>query len=69
MLLTPTVLLMISAVDFEGDTVALDRVADSMLGIVIGLAFGELASLGPRIREARRRPSDPSERARRGVGT
>ena len=68
-LLTPTVLLMISAVDFEGDTVAVDRVADSMLGIVIGLAFGELASVGPRIREARRRPSDPSERARRGVGT
>jgi uncharacterized membrane protein YccC len=42
-LLTPTVLLMLSSVDFEGDTVALDRVADSMIGIVIGLAFGELA--------------------------
>ena len=52
-LLTPTVLLMISAVDFEGDTVALDRVADSMLGIVIGLAFGELANAGARIRGAR----------------
>src|SRR5829696_5871347 len=33
-LLTPTVLLMLSAVDFEGDTVALDRIADSTLGIV-----------------------------------
>jgi Fusaric acid resistance protein-like len=42
-LLTPTALLMISAVDFEGDTVAFDRVADSTLGIVIGLALGELA--------------------------
>ncbi len=42
-LLTPTVLLMISAVDFEGDTVALDRVTYTLLGIVIGLAFGELA--------------------------
>ena len=48
-LLTPTVLLMISAVDFEGDTVALDRVADTMLGIVIGLAFGELATAPARI--------------------
>ena len=54
MLITPTVLLMISAVDFEGDTVALDRVANSMLGIVIGLAFGELASARARIRAARR---------------
>jgi hypothetical protein len=42
-LLTPTVLLMISAIDFEGDTVALDRVTDSMLGIAIGLAVAELA--------------------------
>jgi Fusaric acid resistance protein-like len=42
-LLTPTVLLMISAVDFEGDTVAVDRVANSALGIVLGLAVGEVA--------------------------
>jgi uncharacterized membrane protein YccC len=42
-LLTPSVLLMISAVDFEGDTVALDRVGNSILGIVIGLVFGEIA--------------------------
>ena len=41
-LLTPTVLLMLSAVDFEGDAVALDRVANSTLGIVIGLAVAEL---------------------------
>jgi hypothetical protein len=53
-LLTPTVLMMISAVDFEGDTVALDRVGDTMLGIVIGLVFGELANAGARIRGARR---------------
>ena len=53
-LLTPTVLLMISAIDFEGDTVALDRMADTVLGIVIGLAFGELANAAARIRDARR---------------
>jgi uncharacterized membrane protein YccC len=53
-LLTPTVLLMISAIDFEGDTVALDRVADTVLGIVIGLAVGELANAPARIRDARR---------------
>jgi uncharacterized membrane protein YccC len=41
-LLTPTVLFMISAVQFEGDDVAIDRVANSMLGIVIGFAIGEL---------------------------
>jgi len=52
-LLTPTVLLMISAVDFEGDTVAVDRVADSMLGIVIGLIFGELAGARAWTRAAR----------------
>jgi hypothetical protein len=44
-LLTPTALLMLSAVDFQGEEVAFDRVADSMIGIVIGLAFGELAAL------------------------
>jgi hypothetical protein len=41
-LLTPTVLFMISAVQFEGDEVAIERVANSMLGIAIGLAIGEL---------------------------
>ena len=53
MLLTPTVLLMISAVDFEGDTIAVDRVAQTMVGIVIGLAVGELAGAGARTRPAR----------------
>ncbi len=48
-LLTPTALLMLSAVDFQGETVALDRVADSMIGIVIGLAFGELAGVLARL--------------------
>jgi uncharacterized membrane protein YccC len=52
-LLTPTALLMISAVDFEGDTVAIDRVGDSMLGILIGLAFGELATAWARARAPR----------------
>jgi uncharacterized membrane protein YccC len=41
-LLTPTVLFMISAVDFQGDDIALQRVADSTLGIALGLAIGEL---------------------------
>lgn len=42
-LITPTVLLMLSAVDFQGDDIGLERVADSSLGIVIGLGFGEVA--------------------------
>ncbi len=41
-LLTPTVLLMLSAADFQGDEIAIERVANSMLGIAIGLAIGEL---------------------------
>ena len=48
-MVTPTALLMLSAVDFEGDTVAFDRVSNSLIGIVIGLAFAELARLGARI--------------------
>jgi hypothetical protein len=44
-LLTPTVLFMLGAVDFQGSTVAFDRVSDSMIGILIGLAFAELAGL------------------------
>ncbi len=48
-MITPTALLMLSAVDFEGDTVAFDRVSNSLIGIVIGLAFAELARLGARI--------------------
>jgi Fusaric acid resistance protein-like len=40
-LLTPTVLFMLSAVDFQGDDVALDRVLNSSLGLVIGLVIGE----------------------------
>ena len=45
-MVTPTALLMLSAVDFEGDTVAFDRVSNSLIGIVIGLAFAEVARLG-----------------------
>ena len=52
-LLTPTALLMISAVDFQGDAVAVDRIANSMLGIVIGLAIGELATAHARRAEPR----------------
>ncbi len=55
-MLTPTALLMISAVDFQGDTVALDRVANSMLGIAIGLAVGELATVWARLPRSARSP-------------
>jgi Fusaric acid resistance protein-like len=41
-LITPTALFMLSAVDFQGDEIGLERVADSSLGILIGLAFGEV---------------------------
>jgi hypothetical protein len=41
-LLTPTALFMLSAVEFQGDEIGLERVADSSLGILIGLAFGEV---------------------------
>lgn len=39
-LLTPTALLMIGVVDFQGADEGLERVANSALGIVIGLAIG-----------------------------
>ena len=42
-LITPTALFMLSSVDFQGDEIGLERVADSSLGILIGLAFGEIA--------------------------
>jgi hypothetical protein len=42
-MLTPTALLTISAVDYQGDAVALERAAWSALGIVLGLALAELA--------------------------
>jgi hypothetical protein len=41
-MLTPTALLTISAVDYQGDTVALERAAWSALGIVLGLALAEV---------------------------
>jgi hypothetical protein len=41
-LLTPTALLTISAVDYQGVAVALERVGWSALGVVAGLAIGEL---------------------------
>lgn len=44
-LLTPTVLFMLGALDFQGETVAFDRVSDSMIGILIGLAFAEATGL------------------------
>jgi Fusaric acid resistance protein-like len=41
-LLTPTALLTISAVDYQGVAVAVERAAWSALGIVLGLAIAEL---------------------------
>jgi hypothetical protein len=52
-LLTPTALLTISAVDYQGDAVALERAAWSAVGIVLGLAVGELVwRLAPHRRSA-----------------
>jgi hypothetical protein len=42
-LLTPTALLTVTAVDFQGVSVALQRAGWSALGIVVGLAIAELA--------------------------
>lgn len=49
-LLTPTVLLMISAVVDKGEEVVLDRIVQTMIGIVIGLAIAEVANAVARIR-------------------
>jgi len=42
-MITPTVLLMLSVVDFEGEAVVAERILNSAIGIAIGLAIGELA--------------------------
>ncbi len=42
-LLTPTALFMISAVRFSGDEISVERVGESALGILVGLAIGEAA--------------------------
>jgi Fusaric acid resistance protein-like len=42
-LLTPTALLTLSAVDYQGDAVALERAGWSALGILAGLALAEVA--------------------------
>lgn len=55
-MLTPTALLMLSVIAFQGDAIGVERVANSALGIVIGLAIGELTwRLTPR-RAARAGP-------------
>lgn len=41
-LLTPTALLTVSAVDFRGDSIALQRAGWSALGILLGLAIAQL---------------------------
>jgi hypothetical protein len=57
-MLTPTALLTISAVDYQGDAVALERAGWSALGIVIGLALAEVAWRLPPHRGIRR-PAGP----------
>jgi hypothetical protein len=42
-MLTPTALLMLSVVDFEGEAIVAERVANSALGIAVGLVIGEAA--------------------------
>ncbi|MDW5593747.1 FUSC family protein [Conexibacter stalactiti] len=54
-LLTPTALLTISAVDYEGAGIALQRAGWSAVGIVTGLAIGELVwRLAPHLPSVRR---------------
>ncbi|HST39017.1 MAG TPA: FUSC family protein [Conexibacter sp.] len=54
-LLTPTALLTISAVDYQGAAIALERAGWSAAGIVIGLAIGELVwRLAPHLPSVRR---------------
>jgi uncharacterized membrane protein YccC len=62
-LLTPTALLTVSAVDYEGVAVALQRAGWSALGIVVGLAIAELFWRLPS-RESRRRSGTPSRSER-----
>ena len=58
-LVTPAALLMLSAVHFQGDIVAFDRVVDSLIGIVIGLGIAELAHLAARLGPQLRPRHDP----------
>ena len=54
-LLTPTALLTVSAVDYQGVAVALERAGWTALGIALGLAIGELAwRLAPHLPRAAR---------------
>jgi uncharacterized membrane protein YccC len=54
-LLTPTALLTLSAVDFQGVAVALERAGWSALGIAVGLAIAELCwRLAPHVAEEAR---------------
>ncbi|ADB49574.1 FUSC family protein [Conexibacter woesei] len=54
-MLTPTALLTVSAVDYQGAGIALERAGWSALGIVAGLAIGELAwRLAPHLPSVRR---------------
>ena len=54
-LLTPTALLTVSAVDYQGVAVALERAGWTALGIALGLAIGELGwRLAPHLPRAAR---------------
>jgi hypothetical protein len=58
-MLTPTALLTISAVDYQGVAVALERAAWSALGIFIGLAIAELFWKLPQHHPRARRATPP----------
>jgi Fusaric acid resistance protein-like len=62
-MLTPTALLMMSVVDFEGESIVAERVANSAVGIVIGLAIGEAVRLPPH--RWLSSPATPTSAARR----
>lgn len=67
-LLTPTALLTVSAVDYEGDAIAHQRAGWSALGIVLGLAIAELCwRLAPPVNSPRpsgdRRSPRPAARS------
>jgi uncharacterized membrane protein YccC len=63
-LLTPTALLMMSVVDFEGEAIVAERVANSAVGIVIGLAIGEAVRLPQRWSSSPAKPRSAVPRRR-----
>jgi len=64
-LLTPTALLTVSAVDYQGDAVALQRAGWSALGIVVGLAISEVCwRLAPHVAQSAQSSLGKTRRSR-----